>query len=59
MGVAACGDTRRLRARHDLSDIHVFSGNSPGMPYLPWVMSKFLTLGYSLEQVVTVAQWRQ
>jgi predicted amidohydrolase len=37
------------------SDIHVFSGNSPGMPYLPWVMSKFLTLGYSLEQVVTVA----
>jgi predicted amidohydrolase len=25
------------------SDIHVFSGNSPGMPYLPWVMSKFLT----------------
>ena len=24
------------------SDIHVFSGNSPGMPYLTWVMSKFL-----------------
>ncbi len=23
------------------SDIHVFSGNSPGMPYLTWVMSKF------------------
>jgi dihydroorotase len=37
------------------SDIHVFSGNTPGMPYLPWVMSKFLTLGYSLEQVVTMA----
>jgi len=37
------------------SDIQVFSGNSPGMPYLPWVMSKFLTLGYSLEQVVTMA----
>jgi dihydroorotase len=37
------------------SDIHVFSGNSPGMPYLPWVMSKFLTLGYTLEQVVTMA----
>src|SRR6202521_4758679 len=36
-------------------DIHVFSGNSPGMPYLPWVMSKFLTLGYSLEQVITMA----
>jgi dihydroorotase len=36
------------------SDIHVFSGNTPGMPYLPWVMSKFMTLGYSLEQVVTM-----
>jgi dihydroorotase len=37
------------------SDIHVFSGNSPGMPYLPWVMSKFMGLGYTLEQVVTMA----
>jgi dihydroorotase len=37
------------------SDIHVFSGNSPGMPYLTWVMSKFLALGFSLEQVVTMA----
>ena len=25
------------------------------MPYLPWVMSKFLTLGYSLEEVVAMA----
>jgi len=37
------------------SDIHVFSGNTPGMPYLPWVMSKFLTLGFTLPQVVTMA----
>ena len=37
------------------SDIHVFSGNSPGMPYLTWVMSKFLNLGFTLEQVVTMA----
>ncbi len=37
------------------SDIHVFSGNTPGMPYLPWVMSKFLTLGFTLEQVVSMA----
>ena len=37
------------------SDIHVYSGNSPGMPYLPNVMSKFLALGFSLEQVVTMA----
>ena len=37
------------------SDIHVFSGNSPGMPYLTWVMSKFLTFGFTLEQVITMA----
>jgi dihydroorotase len=37
------------------SDLHVFSGNSPGIPYLPNVMSKFMTLGFSLEQVVTMA----
>jgi dihydroorotase len=33
----------------------VFSGNSPGVPYLPNVMSKFLLLGFSLEQVVAMA----
>jgi dihydroorotase len=37
------------------SDIHVFSGNTPGMPYLTWVMSKFLNLGMSLEQVIAAA----
>ena len=37
------------------SDIHVFSGNLPGMPYLTNVMSKFMGLGFSLEQVVTMA----
>ncbi len=37
------------------SDAHVFSANTPGMPYLTWVMSKFLNLGFSLEQVVTMA----
>jgi dihydroorotase len=30
-------------------------GNSPGMPYLTWVMSKFLNMGFSLEQVITMA----
>ena len=34
------------------SDVHVFSANTPGMPYLPWVMSKFLNMGYSLPEVV-------
>jgi dihydroorotase len=37
------------------SDIHVFSGNSPGIPFLPNVMSKFMAMGFSLEQVVTMA----
>jgi dihydroorotase len=37
------------------SDIHVFSGNTPGMPYVTWVMSKFLGLGFPLEQVVAMA----
>src|SRR5262250_33005 len=37
------------------SDIHVVSGNTPGMPYLTWVMSKFLGLGFTLEQVFAMA----
>src|SRR3954453_737796 len=37
------------------SDIHVFSGNTPGMPYLTWVMSKFLAMGFTLEQVIAMA----
>jgi dihydroorotase len=36
------------------SDIHVVSGNTPGMPYLTWVMSKFLNMGFTLEQVVAM-----
>ena len=37
------------------SDIHVFSGNSPGKPYLTNVMAKFIALGMTLEQAVTAA----
>ncbi len=37
------------------SDIHVYSGNTPGMPYLPWVMSKLIGLGFTLENVVAMA----
>ena len=37
------------------SDVHSVSVNTPGKPFLPWVMSKFLNLGMSLEQVVTLA----
>jgi dihydroorotase len=35
--------------------MHVFSGNTPGMPFLTWVMSKFLNMGFTLEQVVGMA----
>src|SRR6185436_4990468 len=37
------------------SDIHAVSINSPGYPTLPWVMSKFLAMGLSLEDVVAKA----
>ncbi len=37
------------------SDIHVFSANTPGMPYLPWVMSKFVAMGFPLDRVVAMA----
>ena len=37
------------------SDIHVFSGNSPGMPFLTWVMSTFLNMGFTLEQIIAMA----
>jgi dihydroorotase len=37
------------------SDIHVVSGNTAGMPYLTWVMSKFLNMGFTLEQVIAMA----
>jgi len=37
------------------SDVHAVSVNTPGLPFLPWVMSKFLNMGFSLEQVVAMA----
>jgi dihydroorotase len=37
------------------SDVHVFSANTPGMPYLPWVMSKLIGLGFTLPEVVSMA----
>ena len=36
------------------SDLHVPSSKSPGKPYLPWVMSKFLHLGFGLEEVIAM-----
>lgn len=37
------------------SDVHVQAANTPSQPYLPWVLSKFLALGFSLEQVIEAA----
>ena len=37
------------------TDVHVFSGNTPGMPYLPWVMSELIGLGFTLPEVVSMA----
>jgi dihydroorotase len=37
------------------SDIHSVSINTPGYPTLPWVMSKFMALGMSLEEAVARA----
>ena len=37
------------------SDVWTASVNTPGMPFLPWVMSKFLALGLSLEKVVELS----
>ena len=37
------------------SDVHVAAANTPSRPYLPWVLSKFLALGFSLEQVIAAA----
>jgi dihydroorotase len=37
------------------SDIHAVSVNTPGMPFLPWVMRKFLAMGFPLDQVVAMA----
>jgi len=37
------------------SDVNVYGGNTPGMPFLTWVMSKFLNMGFTLEQVLAMA----
>ena len=37
------------------SDVHSVSIQSPGKPLLPWVLSKFLGLGLSLDQVIAKA----
>ena len=40
------------------SDLHAYSGNSPSIPFLPQVVSKFLTLGFTLKQAIAMATVR-
>ncbi len=35
-------------------DIHIRSATVPGKPQMPWVMSKFLALGFGLEEVIAM-----
>jgi dihydroorotase len=37
------------------SDVHSVSIQSPGKPLLPWVLSKFANLGFSLDEVIAKA----
>jgi dihydroorotase len=37
------------------SDVSAAAANTPSKPYLPWVLSKFLALGFTLEQVIAAA----
>jgi dihydroorotase len=37
------------------SDIHAVSINTPGYPIPPWVMSKFMAMGLSVEDAITKA----
>jgi dihydroorotase len=40
------------------SDIHGYSANTPGKPFMPWIMSKFWNMGFALEDVVTLATFK-
>lgn len=52
--VAEPAITQGLRPDTISSDLHLPSSKTRGKPYLPWVMSKFLALGFSLEEVVAM-----
>lgn len=56
--VAEAARDQGLRPDTLSSDLHSASIVSPGKPRLPWVMSKFMQMGYSLEEVVAMATVR-
>lgn len=56
--VAEAARDQGLRPDTLSSDLHSASIVSPGKARLPWVMSKFMQMGYSLEEVVAMATVR-
>ena len=53
--VAEAAIQQGLTPDHISSDVWTASVNTPGMPFLPWVMSKFMAMGLPLEKVVELA----
>ncbi len=56
--VAEAAIDEGLRPHTISSDLHRASMATPGDPRLPWIMSKFLALGFSLEEVVEMTTVR-
>lgn len=56
--VAEAALDQGLRPHTISSDLHRASIDTPGNPRLPWVMSKFLALGFSLDEVVAMVTTR-
>lgn len=53
--VAEAAIAQGLRPTTISSDVHSVSIQSPGKPLLPWVLSKFLNMGFSLDEVIAKA----
>lgn len=56
--VAEAAIAQGLRPDTLSSDLHRASLPTPGRPFLPWIMSKFLALGFTLDEVVAMATAR-
>ena len=53
--IAKAAIAPRVPARHPLKRRACVLRHSPAMPYLPWVMSKLIGLGFTLPEVVSMA----
>ena len=56
--VAEAALDQGLRPNTISSDLHRASMPTPGRPFLPWIMSKFLMLGFTLDEVVAMTTVR-